>query len=116
MDDVGSDQAVLFSGLEGSRLAVLFAATYPERTAGLVLIDPSARSVRSPDYPWGPTEEGWRRWLAEVREGWGRRDFFERLLQEWAPPRADDEAFRDWFVWHMRRSLSPGAALSFFRM
>src|SRR5436305_2875474 len=56
MDDVGSDQAVLFSGLEGSRLAVLFAATYPERTAGLVLIDPSARSIRSPDYPSGPTE------------------------------------------------------------
>src|SRR5205807_616909 len=23
--------------------------------------------------------------------------------------------FRDWFVWHMRRSLSPGAALTAFR-
>jgi class 3 adenylate cyclase len=28
----------------------------------------------------------------------------------------DDAAFREWFIWHMRRSLSPGAALSFFRM
>jgi class 3 adenylate cyclase len=28
---------------------------------------------------------------------------------------ADDAAFTNWFVGHMRRSLSPGAALSFFR-
>jgi class 3 adenylate cyclase len=28
---------------------------------------------------------------------------------------ADDDGFRDWFVWHMRRSLSPGAALTWFR-
>ena len=27
-----------------------------------------------------------------------------------------DEAFRDWFVEHMRRSLSPGAAMAFYRM
>ena len=34
---------------------------------------------------------------------------------EWAPEVAGDDAFRDWFVWHMRRSLSPGAALTAFR-
>ncbi len=39
----------------------------------------------------------------------------ERLAREWAPEVADDDAFRDWFVWHMRRSLSPGAALTAFR-
>ena len=36
-------------------------------------------------------------------------------LDEWAPEVAEDERFRDWFVWHMRRSLSPGAALTSFR-
>jgi class 3 adenylate cyclase/pimeloyl-ACP methyl ester carboxylesterase len=116
MDDAGSEQAVLWTGQEGTRLAVLFAATYPERTAGLVLIVPSARGTRSADYPWAPTEEEWRHRLAEIRERWGRRDYLEQLLVELAPTRKDDEAFRDWFVWHMRRSLSPGAALSFFRM
>jgi class 3 adenylate cyclase len=116
MDDAGSDQAMFWIGTEGARLAALFAATYPERTLGLVLINPSARGLRTAEYPWAPTEEQWRRTLVEVRDGWGKRDYLERLLMELAPAGGDDEAFRDWFVWHMRRSLSPGAALAFFRM
>src|SRR2546430_9091855 len=115
MDAVASDGAFLFSAHEGSRTAILFAATYPERTAGLVLLDPSVRGTATSDYPWAPTREDWRRRLAEVRAGWGRRDFFEALLRDWAPSVADDEGFKNWFVGHMRRSLSPGAALSFFR-
>jgi class 3 adenylate cyclase len=115
MDDVGSERAFLWTAHEGSRTAILFAATYPERTAGLLLLDPSVQGTATPDYPWAPTEAEWRRRLAEVRAGWGRRDFFEALLRDWAPSVADDEAFKDWFVGHMRRSLSPGAALSFFR-
>src|SRR6266571_5124030 len=42
-------------------------------------------------------------------------DSFAELLCEWAPSLAHDDAFKEWFVGHMRRSLSPGAALSFFR-
>src|SRR5262249_55017303 len=49
------------------------------------------------------------------RTGWGERTFLEKLVQEWAPEVAADEGFREWFVWHMRRSLSPGAAVTSFR-
>jgi class 3 adenylate cyclase len=115
MDAAGSERAVLWSGHEGTRSAILFAATYPERTTGLVLLEPSVRGTATPDYPWAPTENEWRQRLAEVRAGWGRRDFFEALLREWVPAKAGDEEFADWYVGHMRRSLSPGAALSFFR-
>jgi class 3 adenylate cyclase len=115
MDATGSERAFLWSGHEGTRSAILFAATYPERTTGLVLLEPSVRGTATPDYPWAPTESEWRRRLAEVRSSWGRRDTFEALLREWAPTMAGDEEFTDWFVEHMRRSLSPGAALSFFR-
>jgi class 3 adenylate cyclase len=115
MDAVGSERAVLWSGSTSTGLSVLFAATYPDRCAGLVLIDPRIRGIRAPDYPWAPSVEEWRTQLAEVRAGWGERPFLERLCREWAPEAADDEAFRDWFVWHMRRSLSPGAALTAFR-
>ncbi len=90
MDAAGSERAVLWTAHEGSRTALLFAATYPERTAGLVLLEPSVRGIGSSDYPWAPNGE-------------------------WAPSLANDDAFRDWFTGHMRRSLSPGAALSFFR-
>ena len=115
MDAAGSERAFLWSGHEGTRSAILFAATYPERTTGLVLLEPSVRGTATPDYPWSPTDKEWRHRLAEVRASWGRRDYFEALLREWVPPMAGDEAFADWYVEHMRRSLSPGAALSFFR-
>jgi class 3 adenylate cyclase len=115
MDAAGSERAVLWSGHEGSRTALLFAATYPERTAGLVLLEPSVRGIGSATYPWAPNEEEWRRRLAAVREGWGQRTYFAELVREWAPSLADDDAFKAWFTGHMRRSLSPGAALSFFR-
>ena len=64
--------------------------------------------TRSDDYPWAPTQSHRRRTLAEVRAGWGDRTYLERLASDWAPEVADDPVFCDWFVWHMRRSLSPG--------
>jgi class 3 adenylate cyclase len=115
MDAVGSEQAVQFTGSTSTGIGVLFAATYPERCSGLVLIDPRIKGVHSPDYPWADTEPKWRERLAAVRAGWGERAFLEDLAREWAPEVAEDESFRDWFVWHMRRSLSPGAALTSFR-
>jgi class 3 adenylate cyclase len=115
MDAVGSERAVLWSAQDGARLALLFAATYPERTAGLVLYDPHATSRRDDDYPWAPSDEDWRRRLADAREGWGTVDYFRRLVADWAPERVGDGEFLDWFVRHMRRSLSPGAAVGFLR-
>ena len=115
MDAAGSDGAVLWSGGASTGIAVLFAATYPERCGGLVLFDPRVKGIRSPDYPWAPTQERWRERLAGVRAGWGERGYLEDLAREWAPEVAEDDAFRDWFVWHMRRCLSPGAALTSFR-
>jgi class 3 adenylate cyclase len=115
MDAAGSENAVLWLGGTSTGVGVLFAATYPERCAGLVLFDPRIKGTRSTDYPWAPTEAEWREQLAAVRAGWGERGYLEELAREWAPEVAEDAVFRDWFVWHMRRSLSPGAALTSFR-
>jgi class 3 adenylate cyclase len=115
MDTVGSERAVIWLGAAATGVGVLFAATYPERCAGFVCFDPQVKGTRSPDYPWAPSEEEWRERLADVRRGWGERTFLEALVREWAPEVADDEGFREWFVWHMRRSASPGAALTSFR-
>jgi class 3 adenylate cyclase len=115
MDAAASESAVLWMGGNSTGIGLLFAATYPERCAGLVLFDPRVKGIRSPDYPWAPTEEEWRERLAEVRAGWGERGYLENLAREWAPEVAANEGFLDWFVWHMRRSLSPGAAVTSFR-
>lgn len=116
LDDLGSDRAALWTAQEGARLAALFAATCPERVLGLVLFDPTAKGMRSDDYPWAPTEEQWIRRLREIREGWGRTAFLDACLAEWSPRQRDDLPFRAWFHSHMRRGLSPGSALAFFRM
>ncbi len=55
MDAAGSERAVLVGLGEGGPLCALFAATYPERTTALVLINTSPRMVRSPELPWLPT-------------------------------------------------------------
>jgi len=115
MDAVGSESVVVWTGATSTGIGVLFAATYPERCAGLVLFDPRVKGTRAPDYPWAPTAEEWREQLAAVRADWGERGFLEALAREWAPRAAEDDDFRDWFVWHMRRSLSPGAASTSFR-
>ena len=115
LDAVGSECAVLWTGGTSTGIGVLFAATYPERCAGLVLFDPTVKGTRSADYPWAPTDDEWRERLAALRAGWGERSFLEGLAHEWVPEVAPNDDFRDWFVWHMRRSLSPGAALTSFR-
>jgi hypothetical protein len=64
--------------------------------------------TRSSDYPWATNGDEWREQLPEVRAGWGEHGYFERLAHDWAPEAIENDGFRDWFVWHMRRSLSPG--------
>jgi class 3 adenylate cyclase len=115
MDAAGSTNAVLWAGGNSTGISVLFAATYPEACAGLVIFDPTVKGTRSADYPWAPTEDEWRVRLAGLRSGWGERGYLEELAREWAPEVAEDAGFRDWFVGHMRRSLSPGSALTAFR-
>jgi len=116
MDAADSERAALFAAHEGARIAILFAATYPERTTALVLHDPSARGRKAADYPWARSDEEWRRWLRDVAEGWGTATFFEQQLREYSPTVASDDEFKRWYVRHMRQSASPGAAVAFQRM
>ena len=61
MDAAGSSRAAIVAFEEGVPMSLLFAATYPERTAALVLIGGYPRAMWAPDYPWGWTEERYRR-------------------------------------------------------
>jgi pimeloyl-ACP methyl ester carboxylesterase len=48
MDAVGCERAALVGQLEGGTIAILFAATYPERVSALVLVSTSARMSPAP--------------------------------------------------------------------
>jgi class 3 adenylate cyclase len=116
MDANDSDRAVLWAAQEGSRISLLFGATYPERTTALVLFDPTARGLWARDYPWASTEEEWRNELREIHNRWGDRDYLTERAHRLSPVGARNGAWLDWFVWYMRRSASPAEAVAFHRM
>jgi hypothetical protein len=73
------------------------------------------RGTWAPDYPWTPDAQTRREQLTRIGLRWGERAYMEDLAYEWAPEVTDDDEFREWFVWHLRRSMSPGAARTAFR-
>ena len=116
LDAIGSERAVLFGGFEGGQLTVTFAATYPERTAALVLYNAFARAVATPDYPWGAPADEWHRLVRSVGERWGTREFSDEYLRALDPTFADDEDYCRWHASLSRYSMSPGAAAALHRM
>jgi len=111
MDAVGSEKAALLGVSEGGSMAILFAATYPERTAALIGFGVFAKRIWSPDYPWAPTPEKRQAFFDTIRDDWGGVVDLDTL----APSRAQDTRFRQWWSGYLRRSASPGAALELAR-
>jgi pimeloyl-ACP methyl ester carboxylesterase len=112
MDAVGSRRAALCGVSEGGAMAALFAATYPERTAALVMIGSYAKRIRDASYPCGPTEAQREEFLEEIREQWGG----PVGLEERAPSVAANPEFRRWWAAYLRTAASPGAAVALTRM
>ena len=77
MDAAGSERAVLCGLGDGGPLCALFAATYPERTTALVLINTAPRMVRTPELPWLPSRAERER---EIDEAY--RQGYEKYPQE----------------------------------
>jgi len=112
LDAVGSTRTALLSGIGASYLTILFAATYPERTSALVLVDGYARLLGADDYlPWlprtFPPEEG-----ESIGAGWGSGILLHRL----APKEAQDPAVLQAFAAYERQSSSPGTASAMLKM
>jgi pimeloyl-ACP methyl ester carboxylesterase len=115
MDAAGSERAAVLGISEGGPMCALFAATYPERTAALVLMGTFARSRWAPDYPYGVTDEVSRERFRLYEEQWP-----EGVAREWVtrtvPPLTDDAASLDWYVSWVMRGASPGAARQLWLM
>jgi pimeloyl-ACP methyl ester carboxylesterase/DNA-binding winged helix-turn-helix (wHTH) protein len=112
MDAVGSERAALCGVSEGGPMCSLFAATYPEKTLGLVMIGTYAKRIRDDDYPWAPTSEQRQHFFDELRQHWGG----PVGLEERAPSVAHNQEFREWWATYLRMGASPGAALALTQM
>jgi class 3 adenylate cyclase/pimeloyl-ACP methyl ester carboxylesterase len=123
MDDIravleaaGSTQAAIFAQGFGCPIALVFAASYPARTRSLVLYSPSARAgTKTPDYPWGATEEEEERWFAETAEHWGTDEFARTWLRRLAPSADGDPRQIAWLARVMRAAGTPAAQMRFSR-
>jgi class 3 adenylate cyclase len=103
---------VLIGVSEGGPMCSLFAATYPERTAALVMIGTYAKRIWDEDYPWAPTIEQRDAFFEVIQNDWGK----PVGLEERAPSMAIDEEFREWWATYLRMGASPGAAVALTKM
>jgi pimeloyl-ACP methyl ester carboxylesterase len=112
MDAVGSKRAALCGVSEGGAMSALFAATYPERTAALLMIGAYAKRIRDASYPWGPNEAEREQFLEEIQEHWGG----PVGLEQRAPSMVSNPQFRNWWAAYLRTAASPGAAVALTKM
>ena len=110
-DAVGSERAAIVASLDGGPMAMLFAATYPERTAALVLAHTAAKYVRAEDYPHGWAPDVAEQLLHMVEELWGTEGFVSIA----APSRSQDEGFRQRYGRYLRAAARPREAAAQLR-
>jgi class 3 adenylate cyclase/pimeloyl-ACP methyl ester carboxylesterase len=108
LDAAGSSSPVIFGAHEGSGMAVLFAASYPERTRALVLFHALANLE-------GQELESARQELPRTREGWGVQEWCDELLMEGCPSLAASEDDRRWFANWLRVGANPAVAYALNR-
>lgn len=111
MTATGSERAAIVAGSEAGKPAMLFAATFPDRVASLVLFNAYARFLRAPDYPFGLPAPSVDRYRETIRKGWGTKGQIELV----APSMAADERWCNWYLRSARLGGSPGDALEFMQ-
>jgi len=111
MDAVGSRRAALLGVSEGGPMSLLFAATYPQRTAALVLYGSYARRAWAANHPFGVTHEAVERVVHRIEQDWGRPG---TMTDIYAP--SADEAYRQWAATFNRLAASPCAAIAILRI
>ena len=108
LEAVGSSSTIVFGAHEGCGLAVLFAATYPERTSSLVLFHPTARGL-------GTEEREIQDGLSRLRDEWGTQEFADSLVELGCPSLYADEEYRRRFANELRVGASPAVAYALNR-
>jgi class 3 adenylate cyclase/pimeloyl-ACP methyl ester carboxylesterase len=114
MDAAGSEHAVIIGTYDGGALGALFAATYPERTSGLVFWHALPRLTRSPELPWLETRAQYERRGEEIVRHWGDAEWF---AEKWFGPLIPSATREELMAWarYFRLSGSPGSVAAFWR-
>jgi class 3 adenylate cyclase len=106
LDAAGVERADLIAIMEGGPMAMLFAASAPERVRSLVLFAGFARSTRGDGYDAAWTAEERAEAMKLLVDHWGEGTIAARF----APSHADDPTLREWLGRIQRMALGPGEA------
>ena len=113
MDAVGSRRAAFYGLSEGAAMSILFAATYPERTAALVVRSCSPRTLWAPDFPWGRSEEAYQHETDQALQVFAARAEAREAVRAMGMQTEEEvEAFID----YVRYGASPGMLARLYRM
>jgi pimeloyl-ACP methyl ester carboxylesterase len=113
MDAVGSRRAAFYGLSEGAAMVILFAATYPERTAALVVRSCSPRTLWAPDFRWGRSEDAYQREMGQALR------IFESRQEARAAVRRLGMQYEDeieGYIDLVRYGASPGMVAALYRM
>jgi pimeloyl-ACP methyl ester carboxylesterase len=113
MDAAGSRRAAIFGLSEGAAMSILFAATYPERTAALILRSCSPRTLWAPDFPWGRSEIAYQREMDQALGVYRLRDEARSAVRALGM-QTDEEV--ESFIDLVRYGASPGMLAALYRM
>jgi class 3 adenylate cyclase len=111
MDAAGSERASLVAHGHASQMAVMAAATHPDRIDSLVLMNGFARFSRADDYPAGIPVAAAEAALEQIAETWGRGTMAAVL----GPSVASSPGMTEWYGRLERFSAGPGTALARMR-
>jgi class 3 adenylate cyclase len=111
MDAAGSERASLIAHGHAVQMALMAAATHPDRIESLVLINGFARFARADDYPAGIPPVAANATLDQLGDTWGRGTMAATL----GPSVASSPGMTEWYARLERFSASPGTALARMR-
>ncbi|MHB8463252.1 MAG: adenylate/guanylate cyclase domain-containing protein [Acidimicrobiales bacterium] len=109
LDAAGSERTALFAILDAGPIAMLFAATRPERTSALILANTSARFLEDADYPIGLSQQRAEDVLELISSGWGTEELLHVM-----DPALDGESARR-MARANRAALTPRGARDQYR-
>ncbi len=115
MDAAGSERAAIFATADGTPVAMLFAATYPDRVSALVLCASSARMLEASDYSIGLPAKSAEEALLPMKERWGNASA-PMALEILAPSLSGEVRWRNVLARMQRLAATPTAADAYWRM
>ena len=112
MDAAGSERAAVMGISEGGVMSCLFAATYPERCAAIIINGSYPTALRRPGYPWGDDPEEFEKSTKTLPDRYGKAARMDR----YAPSQVDNPEVSNWWMRFMQMAASPGDATDLARM